>query len=253
MFKKYGKTNIVVCNDYEELGKIAATEIGTKIRALQAVVEEVKIIFAAAESQMSFLKALSVEKNIDWQRIICFNMDELHGENLPARFTCAGITDKLLYEKVKPKEIHLINANAVNPLLEAEKFERLLRKYMPINIVCMGIGISGHIALNEPGECQFDDNKLVRVVNLSAESERQLLTDPNFQELGYIPRQGITMTLPALMSAEYIYTIVPLPSKKDILRRLFSQDAATEKLPASILREYAGTMFIDKDSCPWSK
>jgi len=46
------------------------------------------VIFAAGESQMTFLDALAKEKNIDWNRIVCFNMDDFYDTRMPEEFTC---------------------------------------------------------------------------------------------------------------------------------------------------------------------
>ncbi len=58
------------------------------------------------------------------------------------------------------------------------------------------------------------------------------------------------MTVPALMSAKQIYTMVPLALKRPILTRLFALQAPTEALPASVLLQAAGTLYIDRNSCP---
>ena len=90
----------------------------------------------------------------------------------------------------------------------------------------------------------------MRLIELVPQSKRQLIADPNFKELGYIPEKGITMTIPAILSAKSIYTIVPLALKKEIMTRLAATRTPTESLPASILLTKAGRLFVDHDSCP---
>ncbi len=58
------------------------------------------------------------------------------------------------------------------------------------------------------------------------------------------------MTIPALFSAENVYTMVPLGLKRDILTKLFLAHEPTSALPASILRNVDGKLFVGKDSCP---
>jgi glucosamine-6-phosphate deaminase len=88
------------------------------------------------------------------------------------------------------------------------------------------------------------------VVDIAQQSKRQLLEDPNFKNLGYIPEKGITMTIPALLRAEHVYTMVPLAIKREILTKLFQTPKPIATLPASILRTVDGTLFIDRNSCP---
>ena len=120
----------------------------------------------------------------------------------------------------------------------------------PVDILCQGIGTSGHLALNEPGDSDFDDERWVRVVTLVEQSKIQLRDDPNFRALGYIPDKGISMTIPAMLKAPHVYTMVPLALKKPILTRLLQTAEPSTELPASIISTVAGLLFVDRDSCP---
>lgn len=245
----YGKTEIILCDDYNDLGKKSAGAVANTMRNLLAEKDELRMVLAAGESQSTFLNALACEAGIDWNRVECFNIDDFWDVRIPERFTCGYQTATELYQKVNPKAVNLVRFNAVDPDAECQRFEQMLRE-KTIDILCQGIGTSGHLALNEPGEADFNDENWVRLVNVAEQSKKQLLADPNFKDLGYIPEKGITMTIPAIISAGYCYTMVPLKLKNDILTKLASMDTATETLPASILLTMDGIIFVDRDSCP---
>jgi len=247
---RFGKTAVVLCDDEFELGRKAATDVASKIRDLLARQEVVRIIFAAGESQMTFYDGLAVEPNIAWHRIVCFNMDDFYDTGMPEKYTCGFQTRSQLYDRVQPKEVHLVRYNAADPYEEARRYEKIMRDAGEFDILCQGIGTSGHLALNEPFDADFQDEAWVRVVKLAEQSKIQLREDPNFKALGYIPSMGITMTLPALLSARYIFTMVPLALKCPILEKLFALSSPTVELPASILLHFDGTLYIDRNSCP---
>ena len=69
-------------------------------------------------------------------------------------------------------------------------------------------------------------------------------------QLGYIPEIGITMTIPALRSARHRFTMVPYENKRSIIKKLFEQKTPTAELPASILLELDGTLYLERASCP---
>ncbi len=246
----YGKTKVVVCRDEFELGRRAASDVASRVRELLALRDEVRIVFAAGESQVTFLAGLASEKDIDWTRVVCFNMDDFYDRTLPEEFTCGHQTRTQLYDKVKPRGAHLVRYNAPDPEAEARRFEQVLRQAGPIHVLCQGIGTSGHLALNEPYDTDFLDSRWVRVVSLAEQSKIQLSEDPNFKALGYIPSTGITITIPALLAAENTFTMVPLRLKRPILERLFALREPTEALPASVLLEVEGTLYLDRNSCP---
>ena len=246
----YGKTQVVVCKDEKDLGVRSAQAVAAKMRELLSSKAQISIIFAAGESQITFLDALAQESDIDWGRVVCFNMDDFWDPKIPERYTCGYQTRIQLYDKVHPKAFHLVRCNAASPDEEAKRFESLLRSSGTIDILCQGIGTSGHLALNEPLATDFKDPNWVKVVAIADQSKRQLIEDPNFKEFGYIPDKGITMTIPALLSAQNVYTMVPLGLKRDILTKLFETQQPTSSLPASILTVDEGTLFVDRNSCP---
>jgi glucosamine-6-phosphate deaminase len=246
----YGKTRVVLCEDEQDLGRQAAHAVARQLRALLTSLEEVRMIVAAGESQSAFLNALAVEPRVEWDRIVCFNMDDFWDTRIPEQFTCGYQTRTQLYDKVHPRKCHLIQFNAPDPDEEARRFECLLRSMGRIDILCQGIGTSGHLALNEPHQTDFNDASWVKVVETAEQSKQQLSEDPNFSGLGYIPSKGITMTIPALLNAEHVYTMVPLAIKRNILTNLFNTHEPTTALPASILRNVDSVLFLDRDSCP---
>lgn len=245
----YGKTQITVCGDNEALGKQAAAAVAAQLRQLLAAKDTLRVIFAAGESQSSFHRALAREQDIPWSRIVCFNVDDFWDPRLPREFTCGYQTERELYSQVSPREYHLVDFRAPDPEAEARRFGVLVQE-APIDLLCQGIGTSGHLALNEPGDTDFTDPRAARVVSLVEQSKCQLREDPNFRDLGYVPDQGITLTIPAILSARQIFTMVPLALKKPILTRLLDTPSPTTDLPASILSTVPSRLFVDRDSCP---
>ena len=246
----YGKTRLVLCEDDRQLGKKAAEDVATVMRDLLGRQDRVKMVFAGAKSQQTFLSHLATEKEIDWSRVFAFNMDEFYEPSMSEEFTVCHQTRIDLYDLVHPAKCFGPNVAAAAPYDEANRYDVLLREQAPIDILCQGIGVSGHLAFNDPPECRFDDARWVRVINICEDSKRQIMDDPNFNGFGRCPEQAITMTIPALMSAHHRFTMVPYEEKRPILTRLLATEKPTEKLPASILREYEGNLYIDRESCP---
>jgi glucosamine-6-phosphate deaminase len=249
---RYGKTEIIICEDEFDLGYRAATMVANRMRSLLGQEEGIRMILAAGESQITFLDALAAQPDIDWRRVVCFNMDDFWDPSIPEELTCGYQVRRQLYDKVQPKSFHLVRFNAPEAEKEARRFEQVLRSAGPIEILCQGIGTSGHLAFNEPGQTDFRETAWVKVVNITEQSKKQLASDPNFRALPRIPNRGITMTLPAMLSARYVYTMVPLALKREILTRLFETSTPSEWLPASILSTVASTLFLDRNSCPQS-
>ncbi|NRA38786.1 MAG: 6-phosphogluconolactonase, partial [Planctomycetes bacterium] len=147
---KYGKCDVHVSESAEQLGEAAAQAFADAVKAALADKDEMTAVLAAGESQTTFFAALSSRGDIPWQKIHCFNLDDFWDPNIPEKYTCGFQAREQLYNKVNPLTVQLVDFNAADPIAEAQRFEAELRKKAPFDIVCQGIGTSGHLALNEP-------------------------------------------------------------------------------------------------------
>lgn len=169
---RYGKTKIIVCKDEFDLGLRASAAVAATMRKLLGNQEEIRMILAAGESQITFLDALAKQSDVEWSRVVCFNMDDFWDTGIPENLTCGYQLRRQLYDQVRPKRFHVVRFNAPDPELEARRFEGVLRAEGPIDILCQGIGTSGHLAFNEPGQTDFLDRTWVRVEDVAEQSRR---------------------------------------------------------------------------------
>src|SRR5262245_7999519 len=115
----YGESKIIVCDDDVDLGARASAAVAATMRELLARQEEIRMILAAGESQITFLDALAKQRDIEWSRVVCFNMDDFWARNIPEELTCGYQLRRQLYNKVRPKSFHLVRFNAPDAALEA--------------------------------------------------------------------------------------------------------------------------------------
>ena len=123
----------------------------------------------------------------------------------------------------------------------------MLKQY-PVDIVCMGIGENGHIAFNDPHVAAFNDTELVKLVGLDEKSRVQQVNDGCFDKLSDVPTHALTLTIPALISAKYIFCVVPDKTKAEAVAKTV-KGSVDESCPASILKTHANAiLYIEKDS-----
>jgi len=240
------KLKVRIYDTRTALGIHAAKDVAEKLRKLLAEHDTVNMIFAAAPSQNEFLAALAVEKDIAWERVNAFHMDEYIGldDRAPQRFGL--FLRERLFDKVPFREVFYINGNA-NPQEECSRYSALLRKY-PADIVCMGIGENGHIAFNDPHVADFHDPLAVKVVKLSEASRYQQVHDECFESIDEVPVAAITLTIPALVNGNFLYCMVPAATKARAVYHTLHAETG-EQCPSTVLREHDNaTLYLDKDS-----
>ena len=240
---KTGKLQVKIATDRTAMGEAAASEVIAKINALLASQPFVNIIFAAAPSQNEFLAAL-VKSPLDWSRIRAFHMDEYIGLNETATQRFGNFLKAKIFGKLPFAAIHYLNGNAAAPEEECKRYAALLQEY-PVDIVCMGIGENGHIAFNDPPVADFNDPILVKIVELDQLCRQQQVNDGCFATLNEVPKNAITLTIPALMAARYIYCMVPGATKAVAVFNTLNQDIV-EQYPSTVLRRHDNAiLYLD--------
>lgn len=229
------------------MGECAGAEIAAKLRELLAVKDEVNMMFAAAPSQNEVLAQLLAEKDIDWSKVNAFHMDEYIGIDPahPAGF--AGWLRRAIFGALPFKSVNYIDCTAPDPKAEAERYAALLAAH-PLDICVLGVGENGHIAFNDPDVADFKDPVLAKVVTMDQRSRIQQVNDGCFAKLDEVPTEAITVTIPGLVVAKYLYCSVPAATKAKAIGRMFAGDVALD-CPATILRETPNSfVYLDKDS-----
>jgi glucosamine-6-phosphate deaminase len=229
------------------LGRAAARDIAAAIIGRLEQRPEVRIIFASAPSQEATLRGLAAHPGIDWTRVTAFHMDEYLGldPGAPQRF--GTWLREVLFDRVPVRAAHLIEPGD-DPEAAAGEYAALLSA-APIDLTCLGIGVNGHLAFNDP-PADLHDPALVKIVELDQVSRRQQVDDGCFATLAEVPRRAITLTVPALLSAAEVHCMVPGARKRDAVTRAL-RGPIDGRLPASALRTHPRcTIYVDEESAP---
>ncbi|SFB82417.1 glucosamine-6-phosphate deaminase [Parapedobacter composti] len=247
---KTGKVDLLTIQQYDSraaMGSAAASAVVRELQSLQQKQETVNIVFAAAPSQNEFLEALVHTPGIDWTRINAFHMDEYIGlpDDAPQRF--GNFLKERIFGKLPFRSVNYLNGNAADVRQECERYTQLLRQH-PVDIVCMGIGENCHIAFNDPHVADFNDPAWVKVVDLDEACRQQQVNDGCFPMIRSVPTHALTLTIPALMAATFIFCVVPGANKATAVRHTLTA-AVHAMYPSTVLRTHGNAvLFVDGDS-----
>ena len=190
-----------VFDNRANMGAAAAGEAAQLIRAAAAEKEVVNIIFAAAPSQNEFLEALCAMKDLPWERINAFHMDDYIGLPADAPQGFANFLRRAIFDRLPFREVFYLNGQNPDPEAECERYTKVLQDH-PTDIIFLGIGENGHIAFNDPPVADFNDPKDVKVVELEARCRQQQVNDGCFAKLEDVPTHAYTLTIPLMMRAK---------------------------------------------------
>jgi glucosamine-6-phosphate deaminase len=243
---KIDELNVNIFESRKELGQYAADTVAVKIKELLQSKPYINMIFAAAPSQNEFLDAL-IAQDIAWEKINAFHMDEYVGLEADAPQGFGNFLRERIFNRVPFQSVHFLNGNAKDLEEECVRYEGLLKDF-PTDIVCLGIGENTHIAFNDPHVADFNDQKMVKVVDLDEACRQQQVNDGCFKEISEVPEYALTLTVPALFKSNYAYCIVPGEKKAAAIYHTLTEPIASN-YPSTILRQHNhAILFIDKDS-----
>ena len=244
---KVDKLSVEIYENRTLMGEAAARDIKAKITELLTQKQEINMIFAAAPSQNDVLKSLMEDKEIEWNRVNAYHMDEYIGldKNAPQGF--GNFLKTHIFGLVPFKSVNYIDITTTNPEAEAERYGKLLQEN-PTDIVIMGIGENGHIAFNDPPVADFNDKKTVKPVKLDEICRQQQVNDGCFESIDKVPTHAMTLTVPTLVRAPYLFCIVPAPTKAKAVYETLN-GSIDEHCPASILRMHGNAkLYLDDQS-----
>jgi len=118
-------------------------------------------------------------------------------------------------------------SDAADPHREPRAMSRWLANNGPIDICILGLGLNGHIAMNEPGDELVPQ---AHVSKLTPQSQKHSM----LASLKRKPRYGLTLGMADILRSRRILLLVSGPTKTAILKRTL-QPQVTTHLPASFL------------------
>jgi glucosamine-6-phosphate deaminase len=243
---RYGDLTVRVAETNASLGEAAADDFAATVTTSLEEKDEIAVILATGNSQLSFIDALSRRDDIPWPRISVLHMDEYEGmdDTHPASFR------RWMYEKLLTfadvKAFHGVRGDHVPVEEELARYTRLLDDLQP-EICVMGIGENGHLAFNDP-PARFDTEESVHLVRLDMQCRAQQVGEGHFPSLAETPESALSLTVPALLRPARVLVLAPERRKAAAVRAAL-EGPVTEDCPASILTTVGhATLYLDAES-----
>lgn len=243
----YDALPVAIYNDNIAMGQAAALNAHSIIREAQSKRGHANLILATGNSQLTFLHTLRDLDGIDWSKVTVFHMDEYIGidPTHPASFPL--FLREHILDQVQPRQFFPVPSQPDDVEVACRNYEALLREH-PADLVAMGFGENGHIAFNDPPYAEFNDAKWVKVIELAEASRHQQVGEGHFGSLDEVPKEAITLTIPALLAPKQILCIVPEARKAEAVRACLLEPVSEER-PGSILRTIQhAQLYLDQDS-----
>jgi glucosamine-6-phosphate isomerase len=235
--------NIFVANTYKDLSKQASDDM---IQLMQSL-EQPLLCTASGDTPAGLYKEVvdRVHKNeLDISGWSFAGLDEWVGMNGDDEGSCRFHLNNQLFHplQVAENKICFFDGRAKDLDKECEHVESFILQQGGIDVTILGLGMNGHIGMNEPGTSP-------------ALRSHVTVLDPVTQKTGqkYFKKQqqlteGITLGLATLMESKYIILLVSGLHKAGIVKKMLEGEIS-EQLPGSLLRKHPGLkIYLDAEA-----
>lgn len=234
----------------EELGQKAAEFSAAVLK--QAIAEQgyARILLSTGASQFDTVKALTERKDIEWEKVEMFHLDEY--VNLPIEHPASfrRYLKERFTDLVKLKKVNFVNTDGDLGEKIGELTKEIRKK--PIDLALIGIGENAHIAFNDP-PADFETQEAYIVVDLNEKCKQQQVHEGWFKNIDEVPKQAVSLTVHQIMQSKVILSCVPYKVKAEAIKATLSKDL-TNMVPATMLKRHANFhLYLDEDSAALAK
>lgn len=177
--------------------------------------------------------------DVDFSQCTYIGLDEWIGLGADDKGSCRDLLDKdfLIPIGFKADQIVFFDGLAANPQAECDRVNAALSAVGGLDLIILGIGMNGHLALNEPGT-PWDSRAHISVL------------DPITAEVGqkYFHKatpltSGITVGIQNILEARNAILIASGNGKAPVVKRALSEPLTID-FPATVLQTHQHAEFI---------
>ncbi len=221
--------NLLIYNTYKELSRAAANKIADYIRNKPAS----KVCIASGHTPLGVFEYLVEDVKsgkLDVSQCTFVSLDEWVGVERSDSGSCWSMVDKCFFTplQISSSKILFFDGNATDLQRECDKVNEFLSPD-GLDIMLVGIGLNGHIAMNEPGT-SFDLH-----AHISQLAEETINVGQKYFDKPTKLSKGITLGLQNFREAKLPILLANGLKKASIIQKVMTH-SVTENIPATIVQ-----------------
>lgn len=229
---------IKVFNTAAEVAEFVSSQINNKVSTKKDAV----LGLATGRTMDAIYHRLvkeALQKNIDYSQVRGFAVDEYIGLVKDSAHSYEKYLNLHLYEHLNfNKENTHIPATRSDDIDQAcADYESIIQSVGGIDLQLLGIGLNGHIGLNEPGSCIESRTRVVALSSTTRSSNKVLFRGDN------VPLTAVTMGIGTILESKECFLIATGETKSDIVQKVINGDINSQ-VPATALKTHTNCKVI---------
>ncbi len=234
---------IIISKDYAEMSEKAANDVMQFVKEKPCSLVCIPSGDTPTGMYNKLVREIDNEKlNIEQTWFI--GLDEWGGLNRDDKGSCGFYLHKYFLDpaQVKKEKYFLFDGKADNLQNECNKAEQYIDAKGGIALAILGLGMNGHLGINEPGVSVSARTQVVRLDELTKKVGQK------YFEQETVLHSGITIGLGELMKAKTVFLLVSGKHKAGIFNKVVNGEISNT-VPASLLRKHSNCfVYADIDA-----
>jgi len=230
--------NKLICKNYDEVSRAAADLVVEQVKSKHGSL----ICFPSGDSPTGMLKYLVAGAragDVDFSKCYFVGLDEWVGMGKEDEGSCTNFLFENFFTpmQIKPDKMLLFDARAADLDAACKTMNDFIKLHGPLDIMIVGIGMNGHIGLNEPGTAfnLYAHHSPLAPVTISV-GQKYFKQHTTLIE-------GITLGLKHLQEARIPILIASGAKKAGIIAQALEGEVSNQ-LPASIFQTLPSAIVI---------
>jgi glucosamine-6-phosphate isomerase len=234
---------IIIEPTYEAVGERAAMDL---LRIVTSVPKPL-ICPTSGSTPAAVYKALVrqiQEQQVDYSNWRFVGLDEWAGMNERDKGSCHDFVNQELFNPlgIKEEQICFFDGRAADLQNECSRAEAFIQQHGGITVALAGLGLNGHIGMNEPGTPATTRTHVAAIAEQTQRVGQKYFDEPKTLT------KGITLGLATLLEAQHLFLLVNGSNKAAIVKRII-EGAESEGLPATFLKRHAHLrIYLDAEA-----
>jgi glucosamine-6-phosphate deaminase len=234
---------VTIYESKDNLSKAAADLIVAQVRQKP----DSLLCFPSGESPtivLDYLVKYGLEGHVDFSLCRFVGLDEWIGMDEHDEGSCKHYLYSHFFDplKIDRQKMIFFDGLAANPEAECERINQYIRENGPIDLMLVGLGMNGHIGLNEPG-ADFHSYAHPTALDPVTVAVAQKYFSKTTPLTG-----GITLGLQHFSEAKTTVLIVAGSKKADIVLKVLTEEISS-RIPGTIIRSHGNAfVYLDEEA-----
>jgi len=229
---------ISIYPDYEAMSLAAAD----RVIALLSHKPDSVICLPSGSTPVGMFRILvsaNQKGNADFSRCIFVGLDEWVGLGAEDEGSGRYMINRDFLKSVGLKESQIVffDGKARDPQLECERVNKIIETLGGLDLIVLGVGLNGHLALNEPGTLWNTYAHVSELEQITKEAGQKYFSEHTVLE------KGVTLGIRHILEAKTAILLASGNEKAKVIQRALSFPV-TPTFPVTVLQNHLNAEFL---------